>query len=672
MLLKCAHCGFSMHTQAKAQKLSCPQCRRPLAPPPPPKPRPRAAGRPGRSPIVWFAAGVGACLLVVVLLFLAGGRSKAPAPPSDADVVMRFPDDDMALLRVSQTDLAPVPHSGETASLRGSEVAALGFPLSDAFGQEAMSVTRGIVTGSGRFSTGRKELADVIRTDAQVNPGNSGGPLVDVERGRVVGVVFASGTAEGGTRGYGFAIPMSRVLSLMPEIAGEALALERRSEAESRNRVDSPAWREELERTRPNFRGLTSRDPEDRRSIPVDRLVQALQDSESTVRSLAARALEERGEAASSARDALIRSLKDPSASVRVDAATALAAVSPQDAKVLDVLVPALESPSPQARESAAIALGRMGDRDARTLRGLAGCLRDADARVFDAALRALDAAKPEGHRAAVPVLSEKLEEFLKSGSASRPPVALVDALGRCGKESPAEAAAILARAVRKHRSTLGHACERAFADLGPRAIAHLTDFLKDGNPEFRQFGVSTIGRLRPLEHSHMELIEPMAGDPDIRVRSAVLSSLAGMMRDGAPIPLARIVRFADDVSAEVRASCVAALGTLTVMPSEGIRALGGALGDPDASVRRAALDALRRHAAGAEPIVGEISKRLSDPDTAVRRLAAEALAAVRPRAKAANPRLLEMAKDEREDPNVRFSVMQALLRINPEVQRKL
>lgn len=115
---------------------------------------------------------------------------------------------DLAIVRITAPHLQSVPLTDAHRVAVGASVAAFGFPLDSSIGPE-ITVTEGIVSAK-RTRHGFQEL----QTSAAVNPGNSGGPLVDVATGGVVGVIFA-GIDEGpdgaAIEGINFAISINVV-----------------------------------------------------------------------------------------------------------------------------------------------------------------------------------------------------------------------------------------------------------------------------------------------------------------------------------------------------------------------------------------------------------------------------------------------------------------------------
>jgi serine protease Do len=109
---------------------------------------------------------------------------------------------DLALLKIEGRNLTAMPFGDSDKLEVGEPVMAIGNP----FGLD-QTVTTGIVSAKERF-IGSGPYDDFIQTDASVNPGNSGGPLVDT-RGALVGINTAIFSQSGGSVGIGFAIPVN-------------------------------------------------------------------------------------------------------------------------------------------------------------------------------------------------------------------------------------------------------------------------------------------------------------------------------------------------------------------------------------------------------------------------------------------------------------------------------
>lgn len=130
-----------------------------------------------------------------------GGKSvKAAIIATDAK-------NDLALLKIETTGQPAIPIGNADQIDPGAKVWVLGFPLSSVLG-DGVKVTSGTISGFTVSGTQR-----VIQTDAAVNPGNSGGPLVN-DRGQVIGVINAK-IVDPDVSGVGFGVPINYLVQLL-------------------------------------------------------------------------------------------------------------------------------------------------------------------------------------------------------------------------------------------------------------------------------------------------------------------------------------------------------------------------------------------------------------------------------------------------------------------------
>ncbi|HXE60502.1 MAG TPA: trypsin-like peptidase domain-containing protein [Gemmatimonadaceae bacterium] len=128
---------------------------------------------------------------------------------------------DIAVLKIDAKNL-PVAELGNSDSLLIGEWAiAIGNPYGFLLGNSEPSVTTGVISGTGRNlvapNEGSATYVDMIQTDAAINHGNSGGPLVDAV-GEVIGMNSSIYSPSGGSVGLGFAIPINRVKRVMEDL----------------------------------------------------------------------------------------------------------------------------------------------------------------------------------------------------------------------------------------------------------------------------------------------------------------------------------------------------------------------------------------------------------------------------------------------------------------------
>ncbi len=134
-----------------------------------------------------------------------------------ATIIGTDPSTDLAVIKIEANNLTPA-YFGDMSKVKpGDFVIAVGNPLGLSF-----TVTQGIVSAIGRGQLGlprksRFSVENFIQTDAAINPGNSGGGLFDLS-GSLIGINTAIATETGGFMGYGFAIPVDIVKTVVEDL----------------------------------------------------------------------------------------------------------------------------------------------------------------------------------------------------------------------------------------------------------------------------------------------------------------------------------------------------------------------------------------------------------------------------------------------------------------------
>jgi serine protease Do len=151
---------------------------------------------------------------------------------------------DVAVLRISGTDLPVAPLGSSRGLLIGEWSVAIGNPFAYLLSNSEPTVTAGVISAAGRHIIPSDEdqgfYLGMIQTDASINPGNSGGPLVNA-LGEVIGVNTSIFSRSGGSEGLGFAIPVDRALRVAEDLMafGEVRRAWTGLDVEA---VDADAW----------------------------------------------------------------------------------------------------------------------------------------------------------------------------------------------------------------------------------------------------------------------------------------------------------------------------------------------------------------------------------------------------------------------------------------------
>lgn len=139
-----------------------------------------------------------------------------------AELIGSDPISDVALLKINKNNLPYLELGNSDNVLIGEWAIALGNPFGLFEINDKPTVTVGVVSAANMSvsADGRRVYKDMLQTDASINSGNSGGPLVDID-GKVIGmntIIYTGGSFNAGSIGVGFSISINRVVNIMNEL----------------------------------------------------------------------------------------------------------------------------------------------------------------------------------------------------------------------------------------------------------------------------------------------------------------------------------------------------------------------------------------------------------------------------------------------------------------------
>ncbi|MCX8566464.1 MAG: HEAT repeat [Glomeribacter sp. 1016415] len=380
-------------------------------------------------------------------------------------------------------------------------------------------------------------------------------------------------------------------------------------------------------------------------------LIGALQDQDESVRSAAARALEDQSTLSDAAVRALIGALQDQDWNVWSAAARALGGQSTvSDAAVL-ALIGALQDQN--VWYAAAHALGDRTLSDA-AVQALNGALQDQNWMVRFGAVSALGR-QSRVSDAAVQAFIGALQDENKSVRS-----AAASALGRQSRVSDAAEQALIG-ALQDQDESVKSAAARALgcqSTLSDAAVQALIGALQNENKFVRSEAVSALGRQSTVSDATVQALIRAFQDQDEEVRDAAADALGGQstVSDAA---VQALIGALQDQDEEVRSAAASALGYQSTVSDAAVQALIGALQDEDWSVRSAAARALEDQSTVSDAAVQALIGALQDEDWGVRDAAASALGSQSTVSDAAVQALIGALQDQ--DGSVRDAAASAL-----------
>ncbi len=165
-----------------------------------------------------------------IVVYLKNGQEY------EAELIGEDAQSDLAVLKIDATDLYAVPIGDSSSLQQGQTAIVIGNPLGELNG----SATVGIISATDRTVQINGNTMNVLQTDAAVNPGNSGGALLN-SQGQLIGIVNAKSVGTD-VEGLGFAIPIHRASSIIEQLLTYGYVRDRATLGISMQQISSSRW----------------------------------------------------------------------------------------------------------------------------------------------------------------------------------------------------------------------------------------------------------------------------------------------------------------------------------------------------------------------------------------------------------------------------------------------
>jgi len=533
------------------------------------------------------------------------GRANEAGFP--AEVLTRSISQDLALLQLDRlpSDVRPIGFSKQPAST-GVTVYSIGGSgiNNEVLWRLSTGTVRGRAKQEYRDSQGVRN-AMVLETQSPVNPGDSGGPVVNA-RVELVGIVAAFDRRE-------------RLVSLNIDVA------EARDFIGDYFRTQGESWKE------PESQSLV---PAVATASVLDNLIAVLKAGVPADRIAAARRLGKLRAQARAAVPALLSALETTDEEFQIAVGAALNLIGPPETGSEKVLIQALLSKSPVARTYAAKMLATEVPLSTSGVKSVTTALREESPEIRAHLLRAIEKVGAKARPVALGPLLERLADA--DQSVREAAAAGIKALGPPEREDRAVLLGLMKHADIRVRVAAVNLL-RPLATTRDDVLSIWLPLLKDADSQLRLASVTALSASGELLSSAAKDFVPLLADPEPTIRRSVAHA-ARNLKDESGLADQLATRLESESDATVKAALAESLIALTPADAKAVPLLRRFLTDQSPEVREQAAKRIAILAADAAPAIPDLMSLIADKTEGVRVAALLALATMGERAKDAIP----------------------------------